>query len=58
MLAALRRTRYGYLLAFYILLLCGWAQPHGDCRQAVLLTLQYVPYRPGLSPENPGLGGR
>ena len=54
MRAVLRRTRYGYLLAFHILLLCAAGRnPDGDCRLPVLLALQRVPDRAGVSRWEP-----
>ena len=50
MRAVLRRTRYGYLLAFHILLLCAAGRKSdGYCGLPVLLALQRVPYCAGVS---------
>ena len=54
MLAALRRARYGYLLALHILLLCAaGTHPDGHRRRPVLLALQCVPHGAGLSGRAP-----
>ena len=50
MRAVLRRARYGYLLAFHILLLCAAGRnPTEIAAVPVLLTLQRVPYRARVS---------
>ena len=51
MLAALRRARYGYLLARH-------GPPDGDCRRPVLLALQCLSYRARLSGGHARLGAR
>ena len=53
MWAVLRRMRYGYLLACHILSLCYGPPPHGDGGLSVVLTLQCVPDRAGVSPREP-----
>jgi hypothetical protein len=58
MLAALRRSRDGYILAFHVLLLCGGAHPNRDCSRLVLLALQCLSHRVRLPWRHPRLDRR
>ena len=59
MLAALRRARYGYLLALHILLLCAAGRnPTEIAARPVLLALQRVPHGAGVSRGDAGPGSR